>query len=86
MVKRIFVEKKPGFDIEAGHLLEELKSNLQLSGLEKVRIINRYDIEGISDDEYAASRTTIFSEPNVDNAYDETNGNLRYCARHRQQF
>jgi len=70
-VRRIFVEKKPGFDIEAKALLQDLKQNLNIKELEKIRIINRYDIEGISDDEYEKSRCTIFSEKTVDNVYDE---------------
>lgn len=71
-VKRILVEKKPGFDVEAGHLYHDLKENLGIGQLERVRIINRYDISGISDQAYAQAKTTIFSEPNVDFAYDET--------------
>ena len=70
-VRRIYVEKKDGFDIEAKDVLEDLRENLSMSGLTKVRIINRYDVEGISDEEYASARNLIFSEPPVDNAYDE---------------
>ena len=70
-VRRIYVEKKPGFDVEAKGMLEDLRENLSLSGLTDVRIINRYDVEGISDEEYAKARGLIFSEPPVDNAYDE---------------
>ncbi len=71
-VRRIFVEKKDGFDVEAGGLYDDLKTNLGLLGLEKVRVINRYDISGMTDEEYEKSRGLIFSEPPVDNAYDET--------------
>ena len=70
-VRRIYVEKKQGFDVEAKGMLEDLKENLSLSGLCDVRIINRYDVEGISDEEYQKARNLIFSEPPVDNAYDE---------------
>ncbi len=70
-VRRIYVEKKAGNDIEAKSVLEDLRENLSMTGLKDVRIINRYDIEGINDDEYAAARGLIFSEPPVDNAYDE---------------
>lgn len=70
-VRRIYVEKKDGFDIEAREVLEDLRENLSLKGLEKVRIINRYDVDGISDEEYSKARNLIFSEPPVDNAYDE---------------
>lgn len=70
-VRRIYVEKKRGFDVEAQSVLEDLKENLSLGGLTDVRIINRYDVEGISDEEYQKARNLIFSEPPVDNAYDE---------------
>lgn len=70
-VRRIFVEKKPGFDIEAQQLLQDLVENLSLSGLKGLRIVNRYDVSGVSDSEYAQARSLIFSEPPVDNAYDE---------------
>ena len=71
IVRRIFVEKKKGFDIEAQALLRDLRDNLGISGLKSVRIINRYDVEGISEEEYKAARRTIFSEPPVDVVYDE---------------
>jgi len=74
MVKRIFAEKKEGFNIEAKALLEDLKYNLGISGLEGVRIINRYDIEGITDDEYEKAKYIVFSEPPVDKVYDEEIG------------
>lgn len=70
-VKRIFVEKKKGFDIEAQGLYRDLKTNLGIKGLKSVRVINRYDVEGISEEEYKASRNLIFSEPPVDYIYDE---------------
>ena len=50
-IKRLFVEKKKGFDIEAEELKSDLVENLGLSGLTGVRVINRYDIDGISDEE-----------------------------------
>ena len=71
-VRRIFVEKKKGFDVEASHLLKDLRENLSLSGLKEVRIVHRYDVQGLSDSEYAAARNSIFSEPPVDEAYDES--------------
>ncbi len=70
MVRRVFVEKRT--DVEAAALREDLKSNLALSGLTDVRIIKRYDIDGISDAEYEMAKTTILSEPQVDNCYDES--------------
>ena len=70
-VRRIYVEKKNGFDVEAKGVLADLKENLSLKGLKDVRIINRYDVSGVSDEEYQKARNLIFSEPPVDNAYDE---------------
>ncbi len=70
-VRRIFVEKKKGFDIEAQGVLADLKENLSIGGLTGVRVLNRYDVSGISDEEYLRARGLIFSEPPVDNAYDE---------------
>ncbi len=69
---RIFVEKKPGYDVEAQGLLSDLRENLSMKHLEGVRIVNRYDIEGISQEEYNAAKPIVFSEPPVDFAYDET--------------
>ena len=66
-IKRLFVEKKRGFDIEAGALCRDLKENLGLAGLEGVRIINRYDVEGMTDEEIDLTRDTVFAEPQVDN-------------------
>jgi phosphoribosylformylglycinamidine synthase len=70
-VRRIYVEKKKGFDVEAHGLYRDLKENLNIAGLKSVRIINRYDMEGISENEYSAARNIIFSEPPVDTVYDE---------------
>ncbi len=70
-VRRIYVEKKKGFDVEAGHLFHDLKDNLNIAGLTGVRIIQRYDVQGVSDEAFAMARTSIFSEPPVDVVYDE---------------
>ena len=71
MVKRLFVEKKKPYDVEAQGLLSDLTETLGIKSLEWVKIVNRYDMEGISDQEYRMARNTIFSEPPVDFAYDE---------------
>ena len=70
-VRRIFVEKKKEYAVEALGLYKDLKVNLGINGLKNVRIINRYDVEGISEQEYLQSRNIIFSEPTVDIVYDE---------------
>lgn len=71
-VRRVYVEKKPGFDIEATGLYSNMRENLLIDGLNKVRIIHRYDVEGITDDDYEKAKKTVFSEPPVDNIYEET--------------
>lgn len=70
-VKRIYVEKRPGFNIPAQTLYADLKESLGISGLTAVRLVNRYDIEGINEAEYLQARSTVFSEPTVDEVYDE---------------
>jgi len=72
MVKRIYCEKRNEFDVEAKKLLTELKESLLIENLELIRAFKRYDIEGISEDEYKLSKHTIFSEPPVDIVYDES--------------
>ncbi len=71
MVRRIYVEKKPGFDTEASGLFDDLAQNLHIEGIEGLRILNRYDIQGIDDETYEMSRTSVFAEPALDIAYDE---------------
>ena len=71
-VRRVFVCKKPGFDIEAGGLKKDIRSNLSVNGLEKVDVIIRYDVEGLDDEQYEKAKKMIFSEPPMDNVYDET--------------
>ena len=71
-VRRIFVEKKKEFAVEADGMCKALQADLCISSLDKVRILNRYDISGLSDDEYQIAKTNVFSEPPVDYSYDET--------------
>ena len=71
MVKRLFVEKKPGFDVEAGHVKADLCDSLGLDAEVSLRLLCRYDVEGVSEEEYTLARDSIFSEPNVDNVFDE---------------
>lgn len=72
MVKRILVEKKKGFDIEAQGLFEDIKQNLYLGGLTNVRVLNRYDVEGIDENTYQSSKFTVFAEPAIDSIYEES--------------
>ena len=70
-VKRIYVEKKPGFDVEAKGLQLDLKENVGLTGLVQLRLINRYDVAGLNDQEYALVRDTVFAEPPADRIFEE---------------
>ena len=71
MVYRIYVEKKQGNDIEAKALQNELVTLLGVKNLTGLRLLNRYDVEGISQELFEQCRDTVFSEPQVDNTYDE---------------
>ena len=66
MVSRVYVEKKPGFDVEAQQLAHELRDILGIERLEGLRLVNRYDVEGISDELFAQCVPTVFSEPQSD--------------------
>ena len=69
MVYRIYVEKKPGLDQEARAIENDLRKLLELEGISRVRILNRYDAEGLSDDLFRYAVKTVFSEPQLDNTY-----------------
>ena len=71
MVRRIYVEKKQGYAQAAEELLADLKGYLELSGLEKVRILIRYDIEDLDEDVFRQAAKCVFSEPPVDMLYEE---------------
>lgn len=62
----LFVEKRPPFANEARHLLHDLRESLDLPGLDSLRVLNRYDIEGISAEEFAKASVSILSEPQID--------------------
>ncbi|WP_417064239.1 phosphoribosylformylglycinamidine synthase [Gordonibacter urolithinfaciens] len=66
MVSRVYVEKKPGFDVEAQQLAHELRDILGIERLEGLRLVNRYDVEGISDELFEQCVPTVFSEPQSD--------------------
>ncbi|MDR0535850.1 MAG: phosphoribosylformylglycinamidine synthase subunit PurQ [Puniceicoccales bacterium] len=71
-MKRLFVEKKPGFRTEAASILQDIQESLRLPGLAGLRILQRYDIEGLDDTALAQARSVIFSEPPVDDIHDDT--------------
>ena len=72
MINRIFVEKRPGLSPEAENLLGDLRGFLGIESLEGVRILNRYDVEGVDPAVYERARHVVFSEPQVDVTWDET--------------
>ncbi|HBY3199894.1 TPA: phosphoribosylformylglycinamidine synthase [Clostridioides difficile] len=71
MVRRVLVEKREGFDLEAKALKKDLVESLHIDNIENLRILNRYDVEGISEEVYENATKTIFSEPNLDVVYYE---------------
>ena len=71
-VKRLLVEKREGFNLEAKALIKDLKDSLHIDCIDDLRLLNRYDIEGLSDEVCDYASKTIFSEPNLDIVYKET--------------
>ena len=65
-VYRLYTEKRPGFYVEAQGLARELRDDLGIRGLRGLRVLCRYDAEGLGEDEYRAALTTFFSEPPCD--------------------
>ncbi|MDR1841258.1 MAG: phosphoribosylformylglycinamidine synthase, partial [Holophagales bacterium] len=65
-IRRIFVEKKPEYAVEASHLLHDVTSCLGISSLERARILVRYDVEGLSDADYSKAIWTVFAERPLD--------------------
>ena len=70
-IRRVYVEKKDAYNVESRELFNDLKESLGLDNLAGVRVVNRYDISGISEEGYKQACYTIFSEPPVDNLYEE---------------
>ena len=61
MVRRIYVEKKPALRQEAAGLLNELRSLLGISALTGLRLINRYDVEGLDEETFQRAVQSVFS-------------------------
>ena len=70
-VRRVYAEKKNEFAVQAKELEAEIKSYLGIKSVTKVRVLIRYDIENISEETYKKALGTVFSEPPVDNLYEE---------------
>lgn len=71
IIYRFYAEKRPGFDIEAQGLLSTMQGYLHIEGLEGIRIFNRYDIQGLNEENCDAAGRLIFSEPQCDELYRE---------------
>ena len=71
-VIRIFVEKRDGFNVEAKHILWDIRHNLRMMSVTDLRYIVRYDIEGLTPEEYERAKHVVLSEPNADVIYEET--------------
>ena len=68
-VFRAFVEKRPGFDVEAQNLLSDLRETLGMKGLSGLRLFKRYDLSGLTEEEFLAARESVLSEPNCDDVH-----------------
>ena len=70
-VKRIYVEKMADYAVEAKNLLWEIRHILQIKSITDLRLLNRYDVEGVADELYQKCLPIVFSEPQVDVTYTE---------------
>ena len=70
-IKRIIVEKKDGFNVEAEQVRRDLVNTLGITALKSLRIFNIYDVEGLSGEELEKGKTLVFSEPPADDCYEE---------------
>ncbi len=84
MVYRIYVEKKAGLDNEARSFLSEISTFLGIKSVERVRIINRYDAENITKELFDYAVKTVFSEPQLDDAFEEldTDGAIVFASEY----
>ena len=71
MVRRVYSEKKAEYAVKAGELLNEIKEYLNIQTVNSVRVLIRYDVENISDETFERALGTVFSEPPVDQVYEE---------------
>ena len=68
-VYRVFVKKRKDFAVEALEVLNNLKTQLKINNLEDLAIVNRYDVQGVSEEVLNEGIKTILSEPMVDDVY-----------------
>ncbi len=72
MVKRVYVEKKEPYAVKAKELRHEIRNYLDIKTITDVRVLVRYDVENLSEETYRQALTSVFSEPPVDDVYEET--------------
>ena len=72
MIYRIYVEKKDGFDVARKKVLADVKNVLNIK-LDGMRYLLRYDVEGLSQQDFEKSKSVVFSEPPVDDVFDSVN-------------
>ena len=71
-VRRVYVEKKPAYAVQAKELKHEISSYLGIKSVTGVRVLIRYDVENISDEVFEKACRTVFAEPPVDELYQES--------------
>ena len=71
MVRRVYVEKKPEYAVKAREIYEEIQNFVGIRTMTGLRYLIRYDIENIKDEIYKKACTSVFSEPPVDELYEE---------------
>ena len=84
MVYRVYVEKKQGLAHEAASLRYEIRHLLQIKSLDRVRVLNRYDVENLAPELFEASIDKVFSEPQLDMTYDHCPewGDVTFCTEY----
>ena len=70
-VIRVYVEKRSSFDVEAKQMLSDLRDNLGMKQITGLRLANRYDISGLTKEEFEKAKYTVFAEQNVDDVTEE---------------
>ncbi|NLP46736.1 MAG: phosphoribosylformylglycinamidine synthase, partial [Epulopiscium sp.] len=71
-VRRVFVEKRENLDVEARGLFQGIQEQLHINNLEGLRLLQRYDVQGIAQETYEKALTTVFAEMPIEYIYEET--------------
>ncbi|MCL2089126.1 MAG: phosphoribosylformylglycinamidine synthase [Oscillospiraceae bacterium] len=70
-VYRIYTEKKTEYAVESASMLSDIRGFLGITGVQSVRVIHRYDTEGVTKEEFTAARDAVFAQPATDMSYDD---------------